>query len=130
VVITPNGRTLYTVNANDNTVTPIRVSTNTAGSAIPVGGFPNSAAITPDGKTLYVGNRNDATVTPIHVRTNTAAPPIPVGNNPAAIVVTPNGKTAYVSNCPPSALVRQIGWVEEGRISRGLHARCGLNALL
>ena len=65
---------------------------------IPVGGFPNSAAITPDGKTLYVGNLNDATVTPIHVLTNTAGPPIPVGKTPAAIVVTPNGKTAYVSN--------------------------------
>jgi len=79
-------------------VTPIRVSTHTAGPAIPVGGFPNSAAITPNGKTLYVGNLNDATVTPIHVPTNTAGPPIPVGNRPVAIVVTPNGRIVYVSN--------------------------------
>ncbi|MGO9238582.1 MAG: YncE family protein [Methylocella sp.] len=56
MVITPDGRTVYTVNAADDTVTPIRVSTNTARPPIPVGGFPNSAAITPDGKTLYVGN--------------------------------------------------------------------------
>ena len=82
MVITPDGRTVYTVNAADNTVTPIRVSTNTARPPIPVGGFPNSAAITPDGKTLYVGNFNDATVTPIHVPTNTAGPPIPVGKDP------------------------------------------------
>ena len=28
-----------------------------------------------------------------------------------------NGRLIYLGNCPPSALVRQIGWVEEGRIS-------------
>jgi hypothetical protein len=36
------------VNFTDNTVTPIRVSSNTVGPAIPVGGGPNSGAITPD----------------------------------------------------------------------------------
>ena len=58
--VTPDGKTVYTVNAEDNTVTPVRVSTNTAQSAVPVGGFPNSVAIIPNGKMLYVGNRNDA----------------------------------------------------------------------
>ena len=64
MVITPNGRTLYTVNANDNTVTPIQRSTLSRSIPVP-GGSPNSAAITPDGKTLYVGNRNDVTVTTV-----------------------------------------------------------------
>jgi hypothetical protein len=28
-----------------------------------------------------------------------------------------NDETFWDGECPPSALVRQIGWVEEGRIS-------------
>jgi YVTN family beta-propeller protein len=84
MVITPNGRTVYTVNASDSTVTPIRVSTNTARPAIPVGGSPNSAAITPDGKTLYVtGGAN--LLTPIRTSTNHPGTPVVVGLSPSAI---------------------------------------------
>jgi YVTN family beta-propeller protein len=38
-------------NYNDDTVTPINLVTNTAGTPIPVGGAPTSIAITPDGST-------------------------------------------------------------------------------
>ena len=75
---------------------PIDLSTNTPGLAIPVGSGPDAIAITPNGLTAYVGNYNDNTVTPINLVTNTAGTPIPVGAAPTSITITPDGATAYV----------------------------------
>ena len=65
IAITPNGQTAYVANDGSNTVTPITISTNTAGSAITVGSDPWGIAITPNGQTAYVANDNSNTVTPI-----------------------------------------------------------------
>jgi YVTN family beta-propeller protein len=99
--------TAYVANYSDNTVTPIDVATNTAGTAIPVGGGANGIAITPDGATAYVAAR-DGLVTPITVATNTPCTPISVGGSPVGIAITPDvlggrrghrrGATAYVTN--------------------------------
>ena len=80
IAITPDGTKAYTANfgtastgnGTGNTVTPINLSNNTAGTPITVGGGPWSIAVTPDSKTVYVGNSNDSTVTPIDVATDTA----------------------------------------------------------
>ncbi len=88
----------YVTNAKSDTVTPINLATNTAGTPIPVGGFPVGVAITPNGETAYVANDEGATVTPITVATNTAGTPIPVGDGPEGVAITPNGETAYVTN--------------------------------
>jgi len=69
--ITP---TAYIVNANDSSVTPIGIATNTAGTAITGGGLtgPVRIAITPNGQTAYVTNAGGNSVTPINLATNTA----------------------------------------------------------
>jgi len=54
MAVTPNGRTLYVLNSGGDTVTPIRVATNTAGAPIPAPHQPFTLAITPNGKALYV----------------------------------------------------------------------------
>jgi YVTN family beta-propeller protein len=60
MAITPDGKTLYVVNAPispgtvQGSVTPIRVATNHALKAIPVGADPIAILITPDGATAYV----------------------------------------------------------------------------
>ena len=53
----PDGKPLYVGNLNDATVTPIRVPTNTAGPAIPVGNRPVAIVVTPNGKMAYVSNK-------------------------------------------------------------------------
>jgi YVTN family beta-propeller protein len=84
MAVTPNGRTLYVLNSGGDTVTPIRIATNTAGASILVPHEPFTLAITPDGKTLYVtGGAN--LLTPIHTSTNQAGTPIVVGQGPSAI---------------------------------------------
>ena len=104
MAITPNGKTLYVVNQEPGTVTPIHAATNTAGKNIKVGVTPGAIVITPNGKTAYVlnlarGAPGKGTVTPINTATNTAGKPITAaGTFPDAlnlIVITPNGKTLY-----------------------------------
>jgi YVTN family beta-propeller protein len=46
IVITPDGKTIYVVNLNSRTVTPIRVATNTALPPIKAGPIPIGIAIT------------------------------------------------------------------------------------
>jgi YVTN family beta-propeller protein len=72
-------RTAYVTDNSSDTVTPIDIATNTAGTPIPHGGAPVSVAITPDGKTAYVTILRSDGVTPIDIATNTAGTPIPVG---------------------------------------------------
>ena len=98
MAVTPDGQTAYVTNQGDNTVTPITVATNTAGTPITVGSNPDAVAVAPSPVTAYVANQRDSTVTPITVATNTAGTPITVGSNPFAVAVTPDGQTAYVAN--------------------------------
>lgn len=90
--------TAYVVNRLGNTVTPIDLSTNTAGAAIPVGAEPTAIAITPDASKAYVANGLGNSVTPIDLATNTAGPAIPVGFYPSSVAITPDGRTAWVAN--------------------------------
>ena len=48
IAVTPDSKTVYVGNSNDNTVTPIDVATGIAGAAITGVGVPRSLAITPD----------------------------------------------------------------------------------
>ena len=98
LLLAASGATAYVANSQDDTVTPIDVATNTAGTPIPVGDRPRGVAATPDGTTVYVTNEGDGTVTPIDVATNTAGTPIPVGDRPRGVAATPDGTTVYVTN--------------------------------
>jgi YVTN family beta-propeller protein len=91
-------RIAYVTDNSSNSVTPIDLATNTAGTPITLGGAPISVAITPDGKTAYVTTVGSDGVTPIDIATNTAGTPIPVGVTPLSVAVTPDGKTAYVTS--------------------------------
>jgi YVTN family beta-propeller protein len=90
--------TAYVANMGDNTVTPINLATNTAGTPIPVGNGPAAIAITPDGATAWVLGENDGTLTPINTATNTPGTKIQLtANDPVALAITPDGRKAYVA---------------------------------
>jgi DNA-binding beta-propeller fold protein YncE len=75
LAMAPGGRTVYVLaspqgtNGNGPTVpgwvTPINLSTRTAGHPVSVGYDPTSIVITPDGKTLYVANQDSETISSI-----------------------------------------------------------------
>jgi YVTN family beta-propeller protein len=99
-----SGPTAYVANSGTDTVTPINTATNTAGTPIKVGAYPQAIAVTPNGATAYVASSGTDTVTPINTATNTAGAPI---TNTAGttfkvagtgIAVAPDGATAYVTD--------------------------------
>lgn len=104
VAITKDGTTAYVANKGSNSITPIDVSTNTAGAAIPLPGPPIQMEISPDGKLAYIAIAGsspeidavvpmDLTVTPGKVRPAIMLTP---QCQPHWIAFTPDGATAYV----------------------------------
>jgi DNA-binding beta-propeller fold protein YncE len=92
-----------------NTVVPVSLATNTAGTPIQVpttfgGPFDPDSAASPNGRTVYqIGMAATRTsvalvVTPIDTAANTAGPRITLKHvgEPDGIAVAPDGKTAYV----------------------------------
>lgn len=103
VVITPDSKQAYVGNEDDGTVTPIDLTTDTAGAPIvtgtPTGNDPESLAVTPDGKTVYaagdLGGRYG--VVPISTATDTAGTPIALpGAQLGQAQVSQDGKTLWV----------------------------------
>jgi DNA-binding beta-propeller fold protein YncE len=102
--------TAYAVTYNGfDTMTPIDTTTNTAGTPIPVGAYPDAIAIAPNGQTAYVVDGAGAAVTPVDLSTGNPGTPIPVGTGPDAIAIAPDGQTAYVVSDPgPEGTVTPI----------------------
>jgi DNA-binding beta-propeller fold protein YncE len=115
--------TVYVANAGDDTVTPIRAASNTAGRPIKVGPAPALIAISPDGQTAYVvgvgtllPGAAPVTLTPVRTATNRPGRVITVcasanlGGVIAqdAIAITPDSRTVYVS-CPGEVVPVRAG---------------------
>jgi DNA-binding beta-propeller fold protein YncE len=107
--LTPDGATLYVVNADGSRVTP--VDTETGDLQRPIATHVRSwlaqVAISPDGRTVYVAGTQTALasharqsiLTPISTSTDSAGTPIRLGRIlvAAPITISPDGKTAYVT---------------------------------
>ena len=90
--------TAFVVNNGDNTVTPISLASNTAGTPIAAGNGADAIAVAPGGARAYVVDLGSSSVTPINTENDTAGPQIAVGADPFAIAITPNGATTYLVN--------------------------------
>jgi YVTN family beta-propeller protein len=108
IAVTPDGTMAYTAN-NNNTVTPINLTTSpaSAGAPLSVGSLsqPDGIAIAPDGKTAYVANATN-TVTPIDLASSPARPEaaVQVGAPSFGIAIAPGqAPTAHLSVIPAAA---------------------------
>lgn len=91
----------YIPNDGANTIVPINLSNNVAGSPIlndVSASAPTHIALTPDGTKAYVTNSLSNNVTPINLTTHTIGPLISTGTSPFAIAITPDGTKVYVTN--------------------------------
>jgi YVTN family beta-propeller protein len=95
-VATPT-QTAYVANSASTSVTPVNVSTNTAGTAITGFTSPRGVAFTPDGTKAYVTNTT-AVGTVSVITAGAIAATINVGSNPRGVAFTPDGTKAYVTN--------------------------------
>ena len=89
---------LYVANLRGNSVSVVDPATNTVVATIPVGEFPEGAAVLPDGSQAWVTNNGTATVSVISTATNTVTRTIPVGRFPGPITFSPDGSHAYVGH--------------------------------
>lgn len=132
----PNGKTVYALNHDDNTLVEFTVGSDgklySQNTYNPKSGTnPNGMAISPDGKTLYVveaygldakSNPYSATAPGIgalitfpvatdgSLGTETA---YPTCNNPVAVSATPDGTAVYVVDDPAGQLTTLITTVEQ-----------------
>ena len=103
MVVTPDGKKLYTLNGTSISVidTKTNMVVDTIGVGNQDGAFP---ALTPDGKYLYVpllGASAGSPGTVVVISTATEAmvgTPITVGVEPIFVAIAPDGKRAYVAN--------------------------------
>ncbi|HUN32991.1 MAG TPA: alkaline phosphatase family protein [Trebonia sp.] len=94
----PGHPVAWVANYGSDTVTPVDLTTRTAGRAIQVGSEPRAVAATPDGSRVYVANSGGDTVTPISASTGQPGTPIVTGRAPWAVAMTPDGRTLLVAN--------------------------------
>ena len=62
IAYSPDGRYLYTVNNEDNTVTVIDTASNRVVAEVPTGKAPTSIAVLPNGRQAYVTDDSDGTI--------------------------------------------------------------------
>ncbi|MGY4711863.1 YVTN family beta-propeller repeat protein [Mycolicibacterium sp. CBM1] len=99
VATSADGKRMYIVDAQSNSVKVYDAATNDPIGAIRVGASPYSIALSPDGTRAYVVNSDDHTISVIDTTTmTTVADPIALGGNPTGIAVGPDGAHIYVTN--------------------------------
>ncbi len=108
--VSPDGKTLYVVNAGNGTtagtVSVLNTSTDTITKTVTVGVDPFAIAENSTGTTIYVvnggpentsGYRVTSTVSVISASTGTVTATVPLNAGGGSIVVSPNGATVYVN---------------------------------
>lgn len=104
VAIAPDGITAYIVDAANDLVYPLTISSGTLGAGIAVGpqGDPGAIVITPDGTKVYVANYGGHSVSVISTSSDTLTSTVTIGagvtGKPIALAVTPNSAQVYVAD--------------------------------
>jgi YVTN family beta-propeller protein len=116
IALSPDGNTLWVVNPDADSVTPIDTKTLIAGTPLEVGTEPWGVAVTTRG--VIVLNRADGSISLLEGNTRTD---IVVGAEPGGIAISPSGKLAYVtvSSSDEVAVVDLIAKSVVNRISVG-----------
>ncbi len=105
VLVSPDGRRLYTANITSENVSVIDRESGELITQIPCGEGCEGMAFTPDGKQLWVGNQTGASITIIDLATHEPIKTFPCAGMPVRIRFTPDGALALVSS-----------WAEEGEL--------------
>jgi YVTN family beta-propeller protein len=94
----PDGRMLYVVCEDDDSVLAVDVRTQHVAGRNKVGHKPKDLAVSPDGKTLYVSNEWNDTVSVLDTATFRVRQTLATGWGPRGLATDRSGKTLYVAN--------------------------------
>lgn len=100
IAVDPLGRKLYQVNADDGSITVIRVGDKSTTTLEPGLNYPFgiAAALVEGGVRLYVTENGSDTVAVVDPAQGTVLSRISVGRSPTGIAVNPSGTRVYVAN--------------------------------
>ncbi len=98
LAVTPDGRTLYVSNEQENTVDVIDLFSQQIAWTIPVSAGPTGLAISPDGQYVYIACRFSNLIDIIPVGTTQVMSSLSVYPDPVHLAFTPDGRRAYVSH--------------------------------
>jgi DNA-binding beta-propeller fold protein YncE len=85
----PDGKMAYfAVAANDTSVIPFQVSTNSSGKPIFIGHDAQGMALSRDGSMLYVLDGDVSSIIPVNTSTDRTGPPITLSDAPNIIVIS------------------------------------------
>lgn len=112
VVITPDGRHLYVLNAGSNDISVFALSTGNGVAHIETGGaFPMGIILDPDTNKIYVNNTLSDTVTIINTETNKVIDTIKITTSPLSDNIR-NGKILFYTTDKPEITTDQ--WMSCG----------------
>ena len=96
--LSADGKRLYVVCEDDDSVLAVDTQTQQAVGRTKVGHKPRGLALSPDGKTLYVSNSWSDSVSEIDAATFAVKRTLKTGWGPVGLVTDRPGKTLYVAN--------------------------------
>ena len=94
MAILPDGRKLYAVDKQNNSLSVFDLAQERLIKIVPVGIDPRGVAVSPDGKIVCVANHDTLSI--IQVSTDSVVATIQVAPSPNAIIFSPDSKNAYV----------------------------------
>lgn len=99
-VVTPNGKTIYAADYDQQNVTVIDAAINAIVANIPTNSGAGSfdIVVSPDGARVYVSNNLTGYLTAIDTASNTVVKEIFVADNLGHLAITADGSTLYVSS--------------------------------
>lgn len=107
LVLSPDGRKVYTANIASDSVTAITVGPPTPQAIVQVavGKQPEAIDISPDGRELWVGQNGDGGISIIDTARNQVMETFKVGELPIRLKFTPDGKRVLVSDAKAGELL-------------------------
>jgi len=100
MALSPDGKTLYLVNAGSDDLSVIDLAANRGVAHLTVGANPRGIAITPDGTRVFVNNVLDGTLSVVETETHTIAETIGLTDIPLAKPIL-HGKRIFNSAAEP-----------------------------
>ena len=117
----PDGKYLYVVAEEGNTLLVVNIEKNKVTKEIQVGVRPHSVVVSRDGKTAYVSNQWSDNVSVIDLEEYVVTDTLGTGGGPAGLALSADGNSLYTANSFSSnlSIIDLVSGIERNRLFTG-----------